>query len=51
MTQPVGIIYGRVHRSVKKICRTAPRAPRMLCTPPPLGHRLLEPGNTVQQVV
>ena len=48
--RPVFIMYGRVHRSVKKICRAAPRAPRMLCTPPPPGHRLLELGNTVPQV-
>ena len=48
--RPVGIIYGRVHRSVKKICRAAPRAPRMLCTRPRLGHRLLERGNTVSTV-
>ena len=44
-------MYGCVHRSVKKFCRdsppTAPRAPRMPCTPPPPGHRLLEPGSTV----
>ena len=43
--RPVGIIYGRVHKSVKKFCRAAPRAPRtralrMLCTPPSPGHRL-----------
>ena len=46
----LALLYGRIHRSVKKLCRDLPdraaRAPHAV-HPPPLGHRLLEHGNTL----
>ena len=50
----LALLYGRIHRSLKKFCRDSPhrvaRAPHAVHPAAPPGHRLLELGNTVPQL-